>query len=706
MIFEQAKVTIESEGNFTTKDFGVDVQDFPMLLFILRNSLYSNKNQAIVREYSTNSTDSHIEAGTPTLPIRVHLPNALEPELRIRDFGIGMSENDIENTYVKYCKSTKRGNNLTTGALGIGSKSAFAYADSFSIVSYYNGLKTFYTAFIDESQVGKIAKMDSTPTNEHNGIEIIIPIDEADFYDIRREAAYVFQFFDIKPVITGISKEEWDNTCDYSSPDFKGTNWEVYRDSQPVAVMGNVAYPIDAKALGCTPEHQSLIEAGLRLRCPLGSLDFAANREMLRYTDKTKTAIKAQLDIVQAEIGAGIVTRIGQCASLWEIRSLWHELHNSELFLGSLRNVINSIPFTFNGVTIRSTLFHLPDDFKSKHQIICSIERFALGRRDKVVRVETSELRVNDDNKVFIVKKSDNIKRLVSKIRHFTKENEHRYVFLVKANNDADARLIIKEWGLEGAPIFGDATTLPEPPKESRGGGYVDAKNLSKVFTFNVTGHTGYRADKKACWDIASADLKNGTGVYIILDRYKAKFGSSEYSSGSLKDIIKSLSKFTPVPTIYGFKVSQSGKIGKGWINLHTFIVDTVKRYLETNDLSQYIADSEEYDTNFVTDHKFRGIGKNSALAGAIREFIKLKIANDKLSAIEEVCDSIYLDKSSLAKGGKPRIKMDKVLENLRQHYPLMRVFESHFNHSWQVKENDMQLFVDYINLVEKSLTV
>ena len=88
------------------------------------------------------------------------MPTRFNPHFTVRDFGDGLSHDDVCNIYVRYCKSTKRQSNAFTGQLGIGCKSGFAYGDSFTVTSYHKGVKTTYVAQIDETSQGKIIKMD------------------------------------------------------------------------------------------------------------------------------------------------------------------------------------------------------------------------------------------------------------------------------------------------------------------------------------------------------------------------------------------------------------------------------------------------------------------------------------------------------------------------------------------------------------------
>ena len=85
---------------------------------ILSSGLYANKVKAIVRELSCNAVDSHAAAGKHDTPFDVHLPNQLEPWFAIRDYGTGLSHEQVTNIYTTYFESTKTASNEFIGALG------------------------------------------------------------------------------------------------------------------------------------------------------------------------------------------------------------------------------------------------------------------------------------------------------------------------------------------------------------------------------------------------------------------------------------------------------------------------------------------------------------------------------------------------------------------------------------------------------------
>jgi len=62
---------------------------------ILRDTLYSDKILAVLREYSANAWDAQREIGRGSEPIEVTLPTLQDPTLRIKDKGPGLSKESI-----------------------------------------------------------------------------------------------------------------------------------------------------------------------------------------------------------------------------------------------------------------------------------------------------------------------------------------------------------------------------------------------------------------------------------------------------------------------------------------------------------------------------------------------------------------------------------------------------------------------------------
>jgi HSP90 family molecular chaperone len=141
MIVDDKRVATIVDGTITESFFSVKQENLAHIFSILRNSLYSDKAGAIIREYCTNAYDAHIQSGISQTPIKIGCPTPMNCLLTIRDFGSGLSEEQIYNIYASYGESTKRNTNDQVGMMGLGSKSAFSYSDSFTIISHNDGMQ-------------------------------------------------------------------------------------------------------------------------------------------------------------------------------------------------------------------------------------------------------------------------------------------------------------------------------------------------------------------------------------------------------------------------------------------------------------------------------------------------------------------------------------------------------------------------------------
>jgi hypothetical protein len=151
---------VVSSGVTSQGKFGISRRSQAHIMTILRDNIYTDKILAVLREYSSNAWDAHRMVGKGDLPIQITLPDNDSPSLVIRDFGPGMSPREVFNIYTQYGESTKRGTDDAVGMMGIGSKSAFAYSDSFTVTSWNGGMRRIYVAVLDASNEGDMQCLD------------------------------------------------------------------------------------------------------------------------------------------------------------------------------------------------------------------------------------------------------------------------------------------------------------------------------------------------------------------------------------------------------------------------------------------------------------------------------------------------------------------------------------------------------------------
>ena len=287
---------------------------------ILSSGLYANKVRAIIRELSCNAIDSHTAAGKSSTPFDVHLPNSLEAWFSIRDYGTGLSHDQVTSIYTTYFESTKTNSNEFIGALGLGSKSPFSYTDNFTVTAIQNGRKGVYTAFINEHGVPSIAQMMEEETTDPSGVEVKFSVnDRYDFDKFRQEARQVYTHFKQRPVVSGAHDFKFIDPV-YLEKDIIPGVHTVSDSRSSYAVMGNIAYPIDVPRADSTINEamKAMLQCGLVIEFSIGDLDFQASREGLSYVPMTIASIKRKLEELTAQLSIHIAVEADKIDNLWE----------------------------------------------------------------------------------------------------------------------------------------------------------------------------------------------------------------------------------------------------------------------------------------------------------------------------------------------------------------------------------------------------
>lgn len=175
------------------------IGDSSVIIDIIRKKIYSYPLRTMVQEYLSNARDSQMEAGNDPSEIEVFLPTTLKPEFSIRDYGVGMSDERVREVFVQYGISTKRKSNSQLGYFGIGSKSGWAYTDSFIVESFYDGIHRAYIADIGDNKEGRLLLHSEKPTDERNGVLIKIPVNPNDIYQFMSAYVRTTCFWEKKP---------------------------------------------------------------------------------------------------------------------------------------------------------------------------------------------------------------------------------------------------------------------------------------------------------------------------------------------------------------------------------------------------------------------------------------------------------------------------------------------------------------------------
>ena len=335
MILNEHKPNVETSGQMESTKFSIG--NHALLFEILRSKMYSSPIQSICREIMSNAIDSHRERyGNDEKPIQITLPNALDPNYRVKDWGVGISPSRVKDVYTKWGNSTKRDDNLQIGGFGLGSRTPWSYTDSFSVETIVDGIKYSYTCIIDETKIGDCIKMTEVSTDETNGTEIVIPIKSNDFAAFIDGTEFCTRHLKTKPIIKG-GKIEW--LC----PDviLEGTDWKIvkptYQDpgGSIRLLVDNIQYPLDASQL---PNYRDIellhsTRDTVFLSFRTGELSLSASRESVHLDEPTQAKITKRCEEAYAELKGIVQAKIDACPTYYEANQCYTTI---KLSLGRL----------------------------------------------------------------------------------------------------------------------------------------------------------------------------------------------------------------------------------------------------------------------------------------------------------------------------------------------------------------------------------
>lgn len=261
---------------------------------VLSSGLYSDKIRAVIRELSTNAYDAQTLNGNENVPFEVHLPTSSQNYFSVRDFGPGLTHEQAMDLYTTYGESTKIDDNKQIGCLGLGSKSPFAYTDSFFVISRNNGKKRVYlSTFFASAQTPTFEFVKEEDCTEPSGLEVKFTVPHNDISYWPSKAAYVYSFFKVKPKLVDNTSINSQRTIGDSYKDELAPG--IYlnpHNASTLIVQGNISYPL-AEA------HNLLGNLPLIIEFPIGTLGFAVSRESLEYTPATIGEINTRLKVVE-----------------------------------------------------------------------------------------------------------------------------------------------------------------------------------------------------------------------------------------------------------------------------------------------------------------------------------------------------------------------------------------------------------------------
>jgi hypothetical protein len=232
-----------------TMEYRISNENAGFIMDILATKLYSDPLMAPIREIVTNAFDAHLMSGKRDVPVNIRAPAVGSPTFVVRDFGPGIAPEKMAS-FFSFGDSDKRHSNEATGGFGIGSKSPFAIADSFTTVIFVNGMKYIWQSFKKEGKPNS-ALLHSEATTEPSGVEVQIPVHGKDLESFNVKLLSFLTYVQSPYKIDSLLKKL--PVPFRSVKDDNGLLLHLYRDTGSrtgwLVRMGDIAYKIPPSML-------------------------------------------------------------------------------------------------------------------------------------------------------------------------------------------------------------------------------------------------------------------------------------------------------------------------------------------------------------------------------------------------------------------------------------------------------------------------
>lgn len=551
---------------------------------ILSSNLYSNVLGAVIRELCTNAFDAHVMTDKAGEPFVISLPNSLDPTFRVRDFGPGLTPAEITQVYTTFFESTKTDSNDVVGCLGLGSKSPFGIADSFSINSYQNGKKTIYSAFLNDARIPTIAKFGEMDTDEEDGLELEVGIKEEDFSSFNREVNSQLKYFIVKPIVKGNSSFEWNVDEEYL---YEGTNWKMVggnnrgRNGDGARVIqGQIAYPIDTNAMGkyfenASPVVQEVLKRNILFAVNIGDVNIAPSREALTYDDRTSENIVKAAEKIVKELPQIIKDKIQSAVNEYDARLMFAAVMNnlgSGYYNTKLKEVVvKSGEILWNGKDVsKLTIFVKEDDL----QTVVAFKKNYNGRYSKniqSVQVHSGYHPQPDEkfhwnfearslSEVIWIYATEDDKSVDGRSKQYANDNMNSSGVVNIITTKLTRSQLADRLGLPTKQIVVAADL--DKVRRTSGSNVVKGKREFVLQEFNPS-HYNNTKSKTNVWQLTPFDkVTDAVGLYVELDRYDVldQEGNHVGDLAGVKKAAKELGIIDADTRIFGLRKSVMKK--------------------------------------------------------------------------------------------------------------------------------------------------
>lgn len=419
------------ETNVKVKSHSFKIGNAGKIIGILRGKLYEHKIRTLVQEYISNARDAMRESKS-NKRIVITVPNSANPVFKVRDF-FGITPERMEDVFINYGSSTKEETNEQAGGFGIGSKSAWAYTDAFTVVSITGGMKRTYVCEIGSNKEGMLNELSCEPTTEENGTEVHVAVKHGDIQNFRNAIYRAVYFWrgEEYPEFKGVVAHE----VPKRSPSIRIGDLEVSKDlpnyleldqnsyhNYISMVIDGIPYKMGQQFIAGIKPLMSLLK---EIKCQAvihignGMLDIPATRESVSTEEINKEILGKLAPKLQEGLAKHIKAEFAKAKTYSEWITTYVEL--SEMF--EVDEYAKRGDYSIKGETVRSNTFNEFNMFEA-----------GPGPRKGFRREPVAEIELEQLDRIFYIDDPD--EPMVTqnrRIKEFQQRTGKKTVILVQA---------------------------------------------------------------------------------------------------------------------------------------------------------------------------------------------------------------------------------------------------------------------------------
>jgi hypothetical protein len=695
IITNQTKNIVQS-SNLQSTSCSIDAEDMRYIASLLRNN-YSDTILATMREIIANAIDV-----SGNKKVDVQLPTRIEPNFIVRDYGTGLSEEDMMGLYTKYGKSTKRGSNNAIGGFGIGRFAPLSYTESFIVISVNGDSKTSYSIRVDENDDTVVSRLCSeSNSGEANGIYIQVPIENqhVDNFNLKFKnfSRYIQDNLNIK-----------NDSFDYIEPEiscdvfdfFEDSSDYYYRASQHAEcnnayiLMGGIMYPVNRD-----DNYKNFVK-GLVYKAEIGEFKLHHSREALEYNNSTVEKLKEASDKIALALKTKLKDKFDSCDCLYEATIIQHDVvAKYGRFFSKDAVSVNFDQTKFGGEGVSSLLF------EKKALKITKVSR---NRNGNLGFSNPQWLNDSDfcpsKNKTFIIDDGAMPRAPANRLSFL--DGSQEAVIVVGETEEAQKSLLnrfkmIKSVKVKLLSECERTITKSTATKKSLGSSLTG----SDILLFDTNTPCYKQSD---AWEAQKEALPDSQTYYYV--RYHSNkfqkldgeaFGRDGDSPLANKSFVNSLMGINPdFKNVYGVRGSTLDKVAKmaNWIPLESVYLDWIKNSTKVQDTVNNIAISEALRESFGYNYETLGnftkdLCENTVSNQIIKNLKNVFKTKDCLFYNRITRDANVLLALELV---KPTIQKEKkAISDFDKKYPLIKHLTSNSRHSFS--SENLSDVVDYI---------